>query len=55
MKPVIKQSMKTILIKYLNEFLTEKEKDFSTVEHYAHNCVEEIERYLKAYNEFKED
>lgn len=55
MKPVIKQSMETILIKYLNEFLTEKEKDFSTVEHYAHNCVEEFDRYLKAYNEFKED
>ena len=55
MKKVIRQSFRMILIKHLFEFALEKDKSVSTVEHYADHAIEEFDRYLKAYNEFKED
>lgn len=55
MKRVIKQSMKELMVKYLTEFRHEKDKDTTTIEHYANNFVNEFERYLSAYHDFKED
>lgn len=54
MKKTIKQSMRTMLVKYLVDFGFEIEKNTATAEFYADNFVEEFERYLTAYNEFKE-
>lgn len=44
-----------MLVKYLLEFTKEPQKDISTIEHYAEKFVSDYERYLVAYNEFKED
>jgi hypothetical protein len=33
----------------------ERERDMKQCESYADSFVDEFERYLKAYNEFKED
>lgn len=55
MKKVIKKSMKELLIKYLTEFRAEDDKDNLQIESYANNFVTEFERYLEAYNDFKED
>ena len=55
MKRVIKESMKSLLVKYLSEFSREKDPDARQIECYANNFVTEFERYLAAYNEFKED
>ena len=55
MKRVIKDSFKGIMVKHLIDFALEKDKDLHTIEHYADHCVTEFERYLRAYNEFKEE
>jgi hypothetical protein len=55
MKSVIKDSMKTMLVKYFANFGMERERDMKQCESYADSFVDEFERYLKAYNEFKED
>lgn len=55
MKRVIKDSFKGIMVKHLIDFALEKDKDLRTIEHYADHCVTEFERYLRAYNEFKEE
>lgn len=55
MNKTIKQSMKEMLYTRLLEFSYETTKDLSTVEHYAEKFVEDFERYLRAYKEFKED
>lgn len=55
MKKILKKSMKQMLIKYLAEFSKEKDQSPAQVETYANNFVNEYERYLNAYNEFKED
>ena len=55
MKKILKKSMKQILIKYLAEFSKEKDQSLVQVETYANNFVNEYERYLNVYNEFKED
>lgn len=54
MKRVVRDSFKTILKKHLIDFALEQNKDTATIEHYAEHCVTEFERYLRAYNEFKE-
>lgn len=55
MKKVIRNSFKGIMVKHLIDFALEKDKDLATIEHYAEHCVAEFERYMKAYNEFRED
>lgn len=55
MKKVIKQSLKELFFKYLMEFRHETDKDSRQIESYANNFVTEFERYLEAYNDFKED
>lgn len=55
MKSVIKDSMKTMLVKYFANFGMERERDMKQCKSYADSFVNEFERYLKAYNEFKED
>ena len=55
MKRVLRDSIKGIMVKHLIDFALEKDKDLRTIEYYAENCVAEFERYLRAYNEFKED
>jgi len=55
MKRVIRDSFKGIMIKHLIDFVLEKDKDLETIEHYAEHCVNEFERYLRAYNDFKEE
>ena len=55
MKKVIRKSMKEILFKHLVDFANEKDKDTATIEHYAEHFVDEFDRYLQAYKEFKED
>lgn len=55
MKRVIRDSMKTMLTKYFANFGMEKDRDMKQCQSYADNFIEEFERYLKAYNEFKED
>lgn len=56
MKRTIKQSLKMIMFKYLLEYANcERNKDFSEAEHFAERFVEEFDRYLTAYYEFKED
>lgn len=55
MKKVIRNSFKGIMVKHLIDFALEKDKSLNTIEHYAEHCVEEFERYLRAYNEFKEE
>jgi len=55
MKRVIRDSFKGIMVKHLIDFALEKDKDLATIEHYAEHCVNEFERYLRAYNDFKEE
>lgn len=55
MKKVIKSSLQEIALRHLVDFGFEKEKDTNTARHYAEHLVNEFERYLGAYNEFKED
>lgn len=55
MKRVIKDAMKSMLIKYFTNFGMEKERDMKQCQSYADNFLEEFERYLRAYNEFKEE
>lgn len=55
MKRVIKEGMKNLVVKYLSEFARENEKDAGTIEHYANNFVNDFERWMAAYNDFKED
>lgn len=55
MKRVIKDSMEQMLIKYFANFGMEKERDMKQCQSYADAFLEEFERYLRAYNEFKED
>lgn len=55
MKKVIRQAMRTMLIKYLANFAMEKDRDMKQCESYADSFIEEFGRYLGAYNEFKED
>lgn len=55
MKKVIKQSLRDIAVKVLIDFGYEKDKSHAIVEPYADSLTEQFERYLKAYNDFKED
>lgn len=55
MKSVIRDSMKTMLVKYFADFGMERERDMKQCESYADSFIAEFDRYLKAYNEFKED
>ena len=55
MKKIIKSSMKEMLMRYLTNFSHEKEMDSVQIESYANNFVNEFERYLNAYNDFKEE
>lgn len=55
MKKVVRDSMKDMCVKMLKDFRSETEQDDGQVEAYANNFVSSFERYLRAYNEFKED
>lgn len=56
MKKVIHDSFKSIIANHLAEFAREKgNTNKPIIDHYAEHCVAEFERYLKAYNDFKED
>lgn len=55
MKKVIKDSMKEMLVNMLMDFRHEDEMNMSTIEYYAGNYVNKVEKYLQAYNDFKED
>lgn len=55
MKRVLRESLKGILVKHLMDFTMEKDKTLATIEHYAEHSVTEFERYLEAYNDFKEE
>ena len=55
MKKAIKEGMKNLVVKYLTEFAHDKEKDAGTIECYANNFVNDFERWMAAYNDFKED
>ena len=55
MKRVIKQSMKEMLSKCFAEFSHEKEQDTAQIESYTNKFIDDFERYLNAYYDFKED
>lgn len=55
MKQVVKDGMQGIFKKFLLEFRNEETPDKETIAHYAHKMVDEVERYLKAFKDFKED
>ena len=56
MKTTIKESMKILLLHYFNEISHDpKNTDSSVQAAYADNFVTDMERYLRAYNDFKED
>jgi len=55
LKRTIKASMKEILFKFLVDFQAEPVKDADTMKHYCDKYVDDFERYLRAYHEFKED
>lgn len=54
MKRVIKESMRGILFNLLVDFSTEEKKDSETIKHYTDQFVTQFERYLGAYNDFKD-
>lgn len=55
MKRVVRNALEEIIMKHLIDFALEKDKNTATIKHYAEHTVEEFERYLRAYNEFKGD
>jgi len=55
MNKTIKDSMREILFKFLYDFRNEPDKDVSTMQHYVDKFVDDFERYLSAYKDFKED
>ena len=55
MKPVVKQSMVNMMTKYLMNFRAEPDKDDAQIASYASHFADEFERYLSAYNDFKEE
>ncbi len=55
MKKVLKESMESMLTKTLTEFSHEKEQDPETIKCYTDKFIDDFERYLRAYNEFKEE
>jgi len=56
LKATIKASMKIMLLHYFAEIANDpNSKDSEVQACYADNFVADMERYLKAYNEFKED
>lgn len=54
MKRVIKDSMRGILVKLLIDFSAEEKKDSKTIMHYVDQFVKNFDRYLGAYNDFKD-
>lgn len=54
MKRVIKDSMRTILFNLLVDFSTEEKMDSETIKHYVDQFITNFERYLRAYNDFKD-
>lgn len=54
MKRVIKKRMRSILFNLLVDFSTEEKKDSETIKHYADQFIVQLERYLGAYNDFKD-
>lgn len=56
MKATIKASMKALLLHYFAEFANDPEnKDAEVQAGYADSFTDDMERYLRAYNDFKED
>lgn len=55
MKAAMKNALKAFMVKHLEDFKNEANKDAETIDYYADHCISEFERYLKAYSDFKED
>ena len=55
MKAALKTSLKSFLIKHLEDFRKEPDKGAETIDYYADHCISEFERFLNAYYDFKED
>ena len=55
MKATIKASLKMLIEKALTEFSRESDQGAQQVDAYAKSVVDDFERYMKAYYEFKED
>ena len=55
MKTTVKTSLKMLIEKALTEFSRESDQGEEQIEAYAKSVVNDFERYLRAYYEFKED
>ena len=55
MKVTVKTSLKLLIEKALTEFSRESDQGEEQIDAYAKNVVNDFERYLRAYYEFKED
>ena len=55
MKATVKASLKMLIEKALTEFSRESNQGEEQIDAYAKNVVNDFERYLRAYYEFKED
>lgn len=56
MKHTLKASLALLMEKYLIEFMRDPNyKDAGQIQHYATKFADDYERYLRAYNDFKED
>lgn len=55
MKAQQRSALKEITLKHLIDFKAEEDKELPTMEHYAEHLAREFERYLRAYNDFKEE
>ena len=56
MKATIKASMKIMLLHYFAEIVNDPDnKDADVQACYADSFTDDMERYLRAYNDFKED
>lgn len=55
MKAAVKASLKMLFEKALTEFSRESNQGREQVDAYAKSVVNDFERYLRAYYEFKED
>lgn len=56
MKQVLKNSIRELALHYFEEVARDPEsKDITVLQTYADNYIRDIERYLSAYNDFKEE
>ena len=55
MKATVKESLEMLIKKALTEFSRESNQSREQIDAYAKSVVNDFERYLRAYYEFKED